>query len=94
MKRIGIIAAIAVLATSPVVAQNIDCSVIKNNPASRKRCEAGQADARKWQREAERQKAREERIKDRVREAARIADKCTDSPKACAKEAIRHNRAE
>ena len=36
---------------SPAQAQNIDCSVIKNNPASRARCEEGQREAAKYDRE-------------------------------------------
>ncbi len=44
--------------STDVVAQNVDCSVIKKNSESRKRCEAGQREAKKYEREARKHKKR------------------------------------
>lgn len=44
--------------SSHALAQNIDCSVIRNNPSSLERCLAGQREAAKYEREARKQKKR------------------------------------
>ena len=75
------------------VAQNVDCSVIKNNPASRERCEAGQRDARKYEREKEHHRAREERIRERLREGGEIVKKCR-SYASCGWELVKPKKAE
>ena len=73
----------------PSFSQDIDCSVIKDNPPSRKRCEDGQAEARKWQREKERQQLKEQRIKEALEDAKRLGKECLRSKLKCAKEAVR-----
>lgn len=93
MRKILFMSAL-MLCTSAAIAQDIDCSVIKNNPASRKRCEDGQRDAKKWQREAERQKAREERIKEGLRDTANLTKACLKGKKKCVVEALKPKKAE
>lgn len=79
---------------SPGLSQDIDCSVIKNNPASRQRCEDGQRDARRYQREKEHHKAREERIKDGVRDGVNTVKECVKGKWSCAKHVVRPKKAE
>lgn len=61
--------AMGVLFACPAYAQDVDCSVIKNNPASKERCLAGQRDAAKYANEA---KKYERRAK--IRDAVCVAD--------------------
>lgn len=83
-----------VVCESPALAQNIDCSVIKNNPASRQRCEDGQRDARRYEKEREHHKAREERIKDGIRDGAGTVAECVKGAWSCTKRAVKPKKAE
>ena len=76
-------------------AQNIDCSVIKDNPPSLKKCQDGQDEARRWQKEKEAQQLKEQRIKEGLDDARRLFLKCLSKNKInCGKEALRPKKAE
>jgi hypothetical protein len=78
-----------------VLAQNIDCSVIKNNTASLERCLQGQREARAAARARENALAREARIREAANLAKNVGVACASRNLGrCAKEAVRPNRAE
>ena len=88
------LAGFALLTGLPAYSQNVDCSVIKNNPESRKRCEAGQAEAKRWQKEADHHKMNEQRIKEGLRDTANLAKECIKGKGKCVKEALKPKKAE
>lgn len=93
-KSLTALAFTLVICESSALAQDVDCSVIKNNPASRQRCEDGQRDALRYQREREHHKAREERIKDGVKDGARTVRDCVKGAWSCTKNAVKPKKAE
>lgn len=82
------------LGAVPASAQNIDCSVIRDNPASYNRCVQGQKEAKAAQREKERQMAREARIRETMALTKKVGAACVKSKAKCAKEALRPTKAE
>lgn len=77
------------LVGSPAFSQDINCNSIKNNPASKKRCEDAKAEAKHWQREADRQKLNEQKIKEALRDTGNLAKECIKGKGKCIKEAFK-----
>lgn len=79
---------------SAAMAQNIDCSVIKNNPASRAKCEQAEQEARRYELQKQHYQLREQKIKEAVGDTARLAAQCVRSKSTCVKEALRPKSAQ
>ena len=62
--RIALILILCIM-SSPVSGQNVDCSVIKNNPKSLQRCLDGQREAERYQKEANRHNKRAD-LRDKI----------------------------
>lgn len=78
-KLVLLIALFTVSNGSSVFAQDIDCSAIKNNPPSYKRCMDGQKDAARFEREKKRHERRA-----KLRDAVCVVDAAGDKIAAIA----------